>query len=116
VRLIPAYNTFGKEFIFSVWFTTKDYATKHPDVVKTFARVVAAAARYTNAHPKETAPMLAAYSGIPQATIDRMPRVTNGTSVYVAGIQPLINTMAKYGFISRTFPATEIIDPDILAK
>jgi NitT/TauT family transport system substrate-binding protein len=116
VRLIPAYNTFGKEFIFSVWFTTKDYATKHPDVVRTFARVVAAAARYTNAHPKETAPMLAAYSGIPEATIDRMPRVTNGTSVYVAGIQPLINTMAKYNFIARTFPATEIIDPDILAK
>ncbi len=55
VRLIPAYNTFGKEFIFSVWFTTKDYATKHPDVVKTFARVVATAAKYTNSHPKETA-------------------------------------------------------------
>ncbi len=116
VRFIPAYNTFGKEFIFSVWFTTKEYAQKHPDVVKTFARVVAAAARYTNSHPKETAPILAAYSGIPQATIDRMPRVTNGTSVYVAGIQPLINTMAKYGFIARSFPATEIIDPDILAK
>jgi NitT/TauT family transport system substrate-binding protein len=116
VRFIPAYNTFGKEFIFSVWFTTQDYAKKHPDVVKTFARVVANAARYTNSHPKETAPMLATYTGIAQATIDRMPRVTNGTSVYVAGIQPLINTMAKYNFIARSFPATEIIDPDILAK
>jgi ABC-type nitrate/sulfonate/bicarbonate transport system substrate-binding protein len=116
VRFIPAYNTFGKEFIFSVWFTTQDYAKKHPDVVKTFARVVANAARYTNSHPKETAPMLAAYTGIAQATIERMPRVTNGTSVYAAGIQPLINTMAKYGFIARSFPATEIIDPDIIAK
>jgi NitT/TauT family transport system substrate-binding protein len=116
VRFIPAYNTFGKEFIFSVWFTTQDYAKKHPDVVKTFARVVANAARYTNAHPKETAPMLAAYTGIAQSTIDKMPRVTNGTSVYVAGIQPLINTMAKYNFIARAFPASEIIDPDILAK
>jgi ABC-type nitrate/sulfonate/bicarbonate transport system substrate-binding protein len=116
VRFIPAYNTFGKEFIFSVWFTTKDYATKHADVVKTFARVVANAARYTNAHPKETAPILAAYTGIAQATIDRMPRVENGTRVYVAGIQPLINTMAKYNFITRSFPATEIIDPDILSK
>jgi NitT/TauT family transport system substrate-binding protein len=116
VRFIPAYNTFGKEFIFSVWFTTPDYAKKHPDIVKTFARVVATAARYTNSHPKETAPILAAYSGIPQATIDRMPRVTNGTGVYVSGIQPLINTMAKYNFIARSFPASEIIDPDILAK
>src|SRR5665213_2010000 len=116
VRFIPAYNTFGKEFIFSVWFTTQDYAKKHPDVVKTFARVVANAARYTNSHPKETAPILAAYTGIAQGTIERMPRVTNGTSVYASGIQPLIDTEAKYGFISHGFPATEIIDPDIIAK
>jgi ABC-type nitrate/sulfonate/bicarbonate transport system substrate-binding protein len=116
VRMVPAYNAFGKQFIFSVWFTTQDYAKKHADVVKTFARVIAASARYTNAHPKETAPMLAAFTGVPEAVIDRMPRVTNGTSVYVSGIQPLIDTEAKYGFISRSFPAAEIIDPDVLGK
>jgi NitT/TauT family transport system substrate-binding protein len=115
VRLVPAYNTFGKQFIFSVWFTTKDFAAKHPDIVKTFARVVANAARYTNSHPKETAPILAAFSGIPQAVIDKMPRVTNGTSVYASGIQPLIDTEAKYGFITHGFPASEIIEPSILA-
>lgn len=115
-RFIPAYDEFGKEYIFSVWFTSQDYAKKHPDVVKTFARVVADAARYTNSHPKETAPMLAAFTGIAQATIDRMPRVTNGTSVYAAGIQPLIDIEAKYGFIPHGFPAAEIIDPDIIAK
>jgi ABC-type nitrate/sulfonate/bicarbonate transport system substrate-binding protein len=115
-RFIPAYDEFGKQFIFSVWFTTTDYATKHADIVKTFARVVANAARYTNSHPKETAPMLAAFNGVPAAMILRMPRVTNGTSVYASGIQPLIDTEAKYGFIARSFPATEIIDPDIIAK
>jgi len=115
VRFIPAYNTFGSQYIFSIWFTTSDYAKKHPDVVKTFARVVANAARGTNSHPKETAPMLAAFSGIPQATIERMPRVTNGTSVYAAGIQPLIDAEAKYGFIAHGFNATEIIEPSVLA-
>jgi NitT/TauT family transport system substrate-binding protein len=116
LRMIPAYDEFGKQFIFSVWFTTAEYAVKHADVVKTFARVVANAARYTNSHPKETAPMLSAFNGVPQAMIERMPRVTNGTSVYASGIQPLIDTEAKYGFISRAFPASEIIDPDIIAK
>ena len=116
VRFIPAYDTFGKQFIFSIWFTTSEYAAKHPDIVKTFARVVANAARYTNSHPKETAPMLSAFNGVPQAMIERMPRVTNGTSVYASGIQPLIDTEAKYGFISRSFPASEIIDADVLGK
>jgi NitT/TauT family transport system substrate-binding protein len=115
VRFIPAYNTFGKQYIFSIWFTTQDFATKHADIVKTFARVIAKAAQYTNTHPKETAPMLSAFSGIAQATIDKMPRVTNGTSVYASGIQPLIDAEAKYGFIPHGFSATEIIDPDIIA-
>jgi len=116
LRLIPAYDEFGKQFIFSVWFATADYATKHPDIVKTFARVIAIAARYTNSHPKETAPMLSAWNGVPEALILRMPRVTNGTSVYASGIQPLIDTEAKYGFITHAFPASEIIDPDVLGK
>jgi ABC-type nitrate/sulfonate/bicarbonate transport system substrate-binding protein len=116
LRLIPAYDEFGKQFIFSVWFATADYAVKHADIVKTFARVIANAARYTNAHPKETAPMLSAFNGVPEAMILRMPRVTNGTSVYASGIQPLIDMEAKYGFITHTFPATEIIDPDVLGK
>lgn len=115
-RFIPAYDEFGKEYIFSVWFVTQDFAKRHADIVKTFARVEAAAARYTNSHPAETVSMLSAFSGIPEATIAKMPRVTNGTSVYASGIQPLIDTEAKYGFIPRSFPASEIIDPDVIAK
>lgn len=115
-RFIPAYDEFGKEYIFSVWFVSKDFAQKHADVVKTFARVEAQAARYTNSHPKETVAMLSDFTKIPEATIQKMPRVTNGTGVWAAGIQPLIDTEAKYGFIAHAFPATEIIDPDIIAK
>ena len=36
-KLIPVFNSIAPAFLFSVWFTTKDYAAKHPDVVKTFA-------------------------------------------------------------------------------
>jgi ABC-type nitrate/sulfonate/bicarbonate transport system substrate-binding protein len=110
-RIIPIYNTFGSTFSLSVWFTTKDYVAKHPDVVRGFARTVAEAARYTNAHHDETAPLLAEFSGIPLTTIQRMPRVTNGTGVSVAGIQTLIDAEAKYGFIARGFSARELVDP-----
>jgi ABC-type nitrate/sulfonate/bicarbonate transport system substrate-binding protein len=116
VRLLPTYDTFGKQFIFSVWFTTGDYATKHADVVRKFAHVVSESAKFTNAHPNDTVEMLSEFTKIPADVIRRMPRVTNGTSVYASGIQPLIDTEAKYGFISRSFPATEIIDPDVLSK
>jgi len=111
--LIPVFNSIAPAFLFSVWFTTKDYAAKHPDVVKTFARVVAEAATYTNAHHAETAPILAAFSGIPVDTIEHMPRVTNGTAVMASEIQPVIDAAAKYGNVKHAFPAAEIIDPNI---
>ncbi len=116
VRLIPAYNTFGKEFIFSVWFTTQDYAKKHPDVVKTFARVVATAAKYTNAHPKETAPMLAAYSGI-SASDDRPDAARHERHIGVRGRNSAVDQHDGEVQLHRALvPATEIIDPDILAS
>lgn len=37
-------------------------------------------------------------------------------AVYAAGIQPLIDAEAKYGYIARSFPASEIVDPDVLSK
>ena len=116
VRLIPIYNIFGSAWPFSVWFTTKEFASKHADVVKTFARVVAESARYTNAHHDETAPMLAEFSGISLAVIQHMPRVTNGTGVSISAVQTLIDAEAKYGFLARRFSAQEIVDADVATK
>jgi NitT/TauT family transport system substrate-binding protein len=115
-RFLPALDTFGKTYAFSVYFTTQDYATKNAAVVKTFTRVLADAARYTNAHHDVTAPMLADFSGIALATIQRMPRVNNGTGISPSSVQPMIDAEAKYGFIDHAFPAKDMIDPDVATK
>jgi ABC-type nitrate/sulfonate/bicarbonate transport system substrate-binding protein len=115
-RFIPALDTFGKTYAFSVYFTTIDYATKNTTLVKTFTRVLAAAARYTNGHHDVTAPLLADFSGIALPTIQRMPRVNNGTGIAPSTVQPMIDAEAKYGFIDHAFPAAEMIDPDVATK
>jgi NitT/TauT family transport system substrate-binding protein len=115
-RFLPALDTFGKTYAFSVYFTTKDYASKNAALVKTFTRVLADAARFTNGHHDVTAPMLADYSGIALATIQRMPRVNNGTGITPGSVQPMIDAEAKYGFIDHAFPAADMIDPDVMTK
>lgn len=115
-RFLPALDTFGKTYAFSVYFTTKDYAAKNAGVVKTFTRVLADAARFTNTHHDVTAPLLADYSGIALATIQRMPRVNNGTGIAPGAVQPMIDAEAKYGFIGHAFPAADMIDPDVMSK
>jgi ABC-type nitrate/sulfonate/bicarbonate transport system substrate-binding protein len=84
--------------------------------VKTFARVVAAAATYTNAHPAETVKLLADFTGVSADDIARMPRVRNGSSLTPELIQPVIDAAVKYGTTKATFPAADLIDPLVLAK
>jgi ABC-type nitrate/sulfonate/bicarbonate transport system substrate-binding protein len=109
VRMIPTYGAIAPQFLLSAWFTTADWAKSHAEVVKTFARVVAQAAAYTNAHHAETAPLIADLSGIPVATIEHMTRVTDGTTLNPALLQPVIDAAAKYGAIKRAYRAQELI-------
>jgi ABC-type nitrate/sulfonate/bicarbonate transport system substrate-binding protein len=112
-RLLPIYDALGDGYSFSVWFTTQDYIKKHADAVKTFQRVTAQSARYTNAHHAATAQMLSDFTGVPLATIQRMPRSHNGTGITPADLAPWINAEAQFGYIKNYFPPSELIDPTL---
>lgn len=116
LHLNPTLGAIAPTFLFSTWFTTKDYSAAHPEIVKAFARIVAESATYTNAHPAETVKMLAAFTGISADDIARMTRVRNGTQVNAALIQPVIEAAVKYGTLKKSFPAAELIDPLVLEK
>lgn len=108
-ELAPAYTAVAKTYMLSAWFTTTDYASKHPDVVKKFAQVVSQAAAYGNTHHAETAPMLAEVSKIPVNVITSMERSVLGTQLTPELVQPVIDLSAKYGQLKRSFPAAEVI-------
>lgn len=105
----PAFSSVGTHYLVSAWFTTTDYATRHPGVIATFRKVVEQAAAYGNRHHDVTAPLLAEVSKIPISTIQSMERGVLGTELSPALVQPVIDTGAKYGLLSRAFPASEII-------
>ncbi len=111
LHLTPTLTAIAPTFVLSAWFTTADFSRRHPDVVKTFVRVVADAANYTNAHHAETVELLADFTSVPAAEIAHMTRVRNGTTLNVALIQPVIEASVKYGDLKKSFPAAELIDP-----
>lgn len=114
LRLLAALDALAPSFLLAAWFTSKDYAAAHPAVVRTLARGWAQSAAYTNTHHAETVAMMAEFTGVTPATIERNPRATLGTTLNPALMQPLIDASAKYGAIKRPFPAREIIDPNAL--
>ena len=109
VRLIPTFSAVAPRFLFSVWFTTKDYATKNPQVVKTFAEVVSRAARYVNTHHQQTVDLVSQWTGITPDTVATMPRVENGEALVPSQLQPVIDASVRDGVIKKAFPATDLL-------
>jgi NitT/TauT family transport system substrate-binding protein len=103
------YDAIAPFFVLSGWFTTTDYASKHPDVIRKFVHVMYEAAKFANGHPGDTAPMMSDLTKVPMSIYQTMPRVGAATSTNPKDWQPLIDAAAKYGVIPRAFPAQDFI-------
>jgi len=104
-----AYSAISNSFLITAWFASGEWAAKHPDIVKTFARVTNEAGVYTNAHHAETAAMVAELLKFPLPLVEKMSRAVAGTSLNLSEIQPLIDVAVKYSVIPRAFPAKELL-------
>jgi NitT/TauT family transport system substrate-binding protein len=92
-------------FVLSPWFTTVDYYRANTDLVRRFSRVVYDTARWANTHHRESAVILARYSKIDPAVLDRMSRSTFATSLDPAQFQPVLTAMYKFGAIDKPLQA-----------
>jgi NitT/TauT family transport system substrate-binding protein len=101
------FGAIAPEWMEGAFFCTIDYAKAHPDIVRKFGEVMAQSAVWANAHPDESANILAKYTKIaPSAS---MNRVVYKEHLNAADLQLLIDAGAKYGLLSNAFPATELI-------
>jgi NitT/TauT family transport system substrate-binding protein len=103
------FSAIAPRFLETAWFTTADYAAKHRDIVLRFAKVVADASVYVNAHQADVVELVAAFSGQTTASIVQNGVSTLATSTEPREIQPLIDAMAKYNMIDHRFDAADFI-------
>jgi NitT/TauT family transport system substrate-binding protein len=104
-------DALGKRFQVSAWFTTTDWADKHRDVLDRFLHVMRDASAYLNHNYTNAIPLLAAFTGIDGAVIARMPIPRYALCFPPADLQSPIDVAAKYGFIDKSFPASDLISP-----
>lgn len=101
--------------MYTVWFSTIEYANANPKIVRAFAEALRDAATYTNTHHQQTVDLLSKYTGATTETIARMRRVPVATTVDPKLIQPTIDVSAKYKVIPAGFDAREMITPTVLS-
>ena len=106
--LAPCFNAIAERFSIGFYFANADWASKHTELVRRFVRVLYEAGTYTNAHGDETAPMMAEITKIPLETIRKIARAPAATSSDPGLIQPVIDVAARYRYIPRAFPASEL--------
>jgi NitT/TauT family transport system substrate-binding protein len=106
--LATALDAISKEFLIGAWFTTSQWASNHPDLVRRFAAAMHDAADWANANPSKSAEILVKYTKIDPAVVARMVRSRYADRLSVALMQPVVDLAATYGKFP-TFPAGELL-------
>lgn len=101
----------GSPLMISAWVSEISWAEKNAAVVRKFGQVVVRAGTYANAHPDQTANLIAAFSGIDPGTVKTMARAVFSDKLDGAVIQPLIDTAERYGAIKQRYPAADLFSP-----
>jgi NitT/TauT family transport system substrate-binding protein len=89
---------------------TKPFADANPNIVRRAALALRAAAHWANdsRNHSEAAAIISGYTKVDAAAVDAYPRERFAETNDPAFVQPVIDMMARYEFLQRSFPATEL--------
>ena len=103
--LAKLFDALAPRFMISVWFTTTDWATKNPDLVRRFAEAIGAANEWSQRNPEQAHAVLEKWL---HTKIAQMHYKFSRT-LDPALIQPVLDGAAHYKIIPRAMTANELI-------
>ena len=102
-------NAVAPAYLLSGWIATRDWIDKNPALAQRFSLAVREINDWTNKNPGPSAVVLSKYTKVPVADIEHMHRGTFPTTFDAGLVQPIIDAAVKYGVLTKSFPASEII-------
>jgi NitT/TauT family transport system substrate-binding protein len=103
------YSAIGSQFITGAFFTTQAYAAQHPDIVSRVAAVLRQAGAWANAHPHDTAMILARVEQLDVDRVEKMARSRYADQLRASDLQPPIDVALKYGVLKTPLSASAMI-------
>jgi NitT/TauT family transport system substrate-binding protein len=109
VRILAnAFASVADRWLTSAYLAQPDFANKHADLMRRFARATYESAAYTNAHEAETAPVMSDASKIPLPVFSKMYRIEGATTPEPVLVQNILEVAFRYKVLPKTFPAAEM--------
>jgi NitT/TauT family transport system substrate-binding protein len=109
--LAPGLDGIDRAFVSGGFFTSTRWAATHRAEAAKLVAVFARTAKWANEHHRESAAMLARYAKLDPADVLRMTRTPYAERVDLSLMQKEIDVTAKYHFLDRTFPISEMLFP-----
>jgi NitT/TauT family transport system substrate-binding protein len=103
------FQAIAPAYMFSAWFTTKDFAEKNPEVVKKVAAALTDAGKWANAHHFESAAIVSRVNKVDVDTIRAEVRPLYAPEIRLSEIQPQLDAGFKFGFLTRPVQASELL-------
>jgi NitT/TauT family transport system substrate-binding protein len=95
------YIAVAPEFATVVWFTTKNWLEKNPDIAKKLVSGIYATGRWANAHTQESGGMLAKVAKMDPTAVAGMRRSYSATSNERKYVEETLELAAHYGMLPR---------------
>jgi NitT/TauT family transport system substrate-binding protein len=110
VRLIATpYDALAKQFLISAPVTTRSWLEANRPVATRLTAALRDVARWANQNTDASNDLVAKYTKIPLELVRRTARAPLAPEIEPRMLQPLVDALAKYGFIPRRFGAAELI-------
>jgi NitT/TauT family transport system substrate-binding protein len=106
-----AQSAIAPKFLIMGWFANDAWIAKNGEAIRRFRIAMQKTAIWANSHQTESGAILLKYMKLDPAVAKSMTRATYDTSgtLNPAYMQPVIDAAAKYGTLTKSFPATELI-------
>lgn len=109
IVLAPAYSTVARRFAIVEWVTTRTWAAANPAVATRLQTALGEASAWAMDNRAQAGAILAKYAKLSPLLVERMHHVDWVPGASASLLQPVINAMAKYGFIAKAFGAEELL-------
>jgi NitT/TauT family transport system substrate-binding protein len=110
-RPLPvSYAGMGERLPFAAWFTSEQYASRNPDVVKRFTAALQESMKYAEAHPDEARAALDGYLKLDPGLSEKVTLPGWNPEAGKADVAPLARLTAETGLIEGTGSLDELFD------
>jgi NitT/TauT family transport system substrate-binding protein len=107
--LADTYKAIGPTFYVACWFGRRDWLGQNRAAVKRLVPLIYDTAKWANAHPGDTAPMLSKYAKLELDAVKSMTRTTYATTLQPQWVTPVLNSAYQYKAISTPVSAQDLI-------